>query len=190
MISNALHQHSSGGHLFVCYSHHDISLIEREAEWLRQQGFKLWYDSHIAAGHAWSEELAEAITNATAVLYFVSSHSSTSSYCMDELHFAKDQRIPVIPIEVEEVKLSPGLQLTLGTKQFVRMYDTNRSTFRSKLAAGLTALQANGQKNAAVPATFVAETVMIKPRTLKARIAGVAAAITTLFVIFFLSLGD
>lgn len=185
------HQSSQPGHLFICYSHQDVVVIEQEAEWLRRQGFKLWYDDHIAAGHAWSEELAEAITNAAAVLYFVSGHSAASAYCMDELHFAKDQQVPVVPIEIEEVNLSPGLQLTLGTKQFIKMHDSSRSAFRSKLAAGLTALLTNRHAQGSGDMAFATvDEGPAGPRILRARLAGLAAAIATLSVISFLSLSD
>ncbi len=178
-------------HLFICYSHQDVAVIEQEAEWLRRQGFKLWYDDHIAAGHAWSEELAEAITNASAVLYFVSAHSATSAYCMDELHFAKDQQVPVFPIEIEEVSLSPGLRLTLGTKQFIKMHDGNRGAFRSKLSAGLNALLTSDKPQELGSAVLDgADEELPMPRILRSRLAGLVAAIATLSVIYFLSLSD
>ena len=191
MTNSIENQSSQPRHFFICYSHQDVEVIEQEAEWLRRQGFKLWYDDHIAAGHAWSEELAEAITNAAAVLYFVSGHSASSAYCMDELHFAKDQQVPVVPIEIVEVNLSPGLQLTLGTKQFVKMHGGSRSAFRSKLSAGLTALLTNphAQGDGDSPFAAVGEGSPT-PRVLRARLAGFAAAIATLSVIFFLSLSD
>lgn len=188
-MSNVIENTSSPPrHLFICYSHHDVAVIEQEAEWLRSQGFKLWYDSHISAGHAWSEELAEAITSAAAVLYFMSRNSAASTYCKDELHFAKDQRVPIVPIEIEEVNLSPGLQLTLGTKQFVKIHDSSRSAFRSRLSTGLAALLTNREAQAADGVAFAAANeVTAAPRILRARLAGFAAAIAALSAIVFLS---
>lgn len=176
----------TGKYMFVCYSHHDISLIEQEAEWLRRQGFKLWYDDHISAGHAWSEELAEAITGASAVLYFISRHSVSSQYCIDELHFAKDKMVPVLTIEVEEVQMSPGLQLTLATKQFVRMHGVSRNAYRSKLSAGLNALLAGKSQHRAHP-SHVPTSAPFRPRVLRARLVGASAAVFALAFIFFLS---
>lgn len=177
-------QRGTSKYLFICYSHRDVSIVEKEAEWLRRQGFRLWYDDNIAAGHPWSEELAESIAGASAVLYFLSKHSAGSSYCIDELHFAKDRNIPIVPIEIEPVKLSPGLQLTLGSKQFVRMTDTTTRGYRNKLAAGLSAMLAS--KRAPDATVGVEEFEPSGPRLNRARIAGICGALVTLGILLAL----
>ena len=103
---------------------------------------------------------------------------------MDELHFAKDKSIPVVPIIVDDVDMSPGLQLTLGTKQFVRMQGLSRSVYRSKLSAGLGALLAGkaGSVHELAQAVESAE-----PRVWQARLVGIAAAALSLAVIVILS---
>ena len=185
--SSEVHRRS-GKYAFICYSHQDIGIVEEEVEWLRRQGFKVWYDDNIATGHAWSEELAEAIAGATAMLYFLSTNSATSAYCMDELHFAKDRQCPVIPIEIEPVNLSPGLHLTLGTKQFIKMNDTSRKVFRNKLASGVSALLVSSKKVQNPPhENSVAKPPGPAPAILKSRLAGIGAAAVTLLVILLVA---
>jgi hypothetical protein len=178
---------NSSKHVFICYSHRDTTVVEEEAAWLRRQGFTLWYDDNIAAGHAWSEELACAITDASAILYFLSPHSVSSAYCMDELHFAKDQGCPIVPIEIKPVTLSPGLRLTLGTKQFVKMSELNRKDFRNKLAGGLSAIiVARHKKTAAnTPTEMISAAIM--PALTKARGLGAVAALITLSIVFMIA---
>ncbi len=181
MATNSEVHRGSGQYLFICYSHQDVSLVEQEAEWLRRQGFRLWYDDNIAAGHAWSEELAEAIAGCSAVLYFLSAHSASSAYCVDELHFAKERKIPLVPIEVEKLELSPGLQLTLGSHQFIRMVGVGRKEFRNRLAAGLSAILAGSSTATSAGATVdTANPAVPRMRLMRARLAGAAAAVLTL----------
>jgi hypothetical protein len=178
---------NSDKHVFICYSHRDTTVVEEEAAWLRRQGFTLWYDDNIAAGHAWSEELADAITDASAILYFLSPHSVSSAYCMDELHFAKDQGCPIVPIEIEPVTLSGGLRLTLGTKQFVKMSELNRKDFRNKLAGGLSAIIVARYKKTAASISEEITPTAIAPAFAKARGLGAVAALITLSVVFLIA---
>jgi hypothetical protein len=179
---------SSGKHVFICYSHRDMDIVAAEVAWLQRQGFKLWYDDNIAAGHAWSEELANAIASASAVLYFLSPDSTSSAYCMDELHFAKDRSRPIIPIEIETMELSPGLHLTLGTRQFIRMSESSRKDFRNKLAAGLSAILTSGGREPESTAVVTPVTApRAKPAFLRARLAGMSAALISLLLILVIA---
>ena len=177
----------AGKHVFICYSHEDAAVVKEEALWLSRQGFTLWYDDNIAAGLAWSEELACAIADASAILYFLSSSSVSSAYRMDELHFAKDRGCPIVPIEMEPVTLSPGLHLTLGTKQFVKMDGMSRKDFRNKLASGLSAIVASGGRNDVAKIDPQEITVQPQPALLKARGLGVGAALLSLLLVFLIA---
>ena len=42
-------------YIFVSYAHEDSDAVFPEIQWLRDQGFNLWYDEGIAAGHEWRE---------------------------------------------------------------------------------------------------------------------------------------
>ena len=86
-----------------------------------------------------------------------------------------------MPIEIEPVNLSPGLQLTLGTRQFVRMSESSRKDFRNKLAAGLSAILASSECESIQAAPLnPATSLRTTPAILKARLAGMTAALITL----------
>lgn len=143
----------SGPYLFVCYAHEQAELVVREIEWLRTQGFQVWFDEAIEAGHRWSEELALAIEGSAALLLFMSPRSLSSRYCLDEIHFALECGRPIVPVEVEPAELTPGLRLSLGGTHRIFMHRMSPADFRAKLASGLrSAMSGKQQPGRAAPA--------------------------------------
>ena len=130
-------QDRSGPYLFVCYAHDQRDLVVREIDWLRQQGFEVWFDEAIEAGQRWSEDLALAIEGCAAMVFFMSPRSLSSRYCLDEIHFALECGRPIVPVEVEPSELTPGLRLSLGGTHRIFMHRMTGTDFRQKLARGL-----------------------------------------------------
>lgn len=48
-------------YIFVSYSHQDNDVVFPSIQWLRDQGFTIWYDEGNSPGASWREELAESI---------------------------------------------------------------------------------------------------------------------------------
>lgn len=148
-------QDQSGPYLFVCYAHDQRDLVVQEIDWLRQQGFEIWFDEAIEAGQRWSEDLALAIEGCAAMLFFMSPRSLSSRYCLDEIHFALECGRPIVPVEIEPSELTPGLRLSLGGTHRIFMHRMTGTDFRQKLARGLRSAIAGRQpqlRGAAAPA--------------------------------------
>jgi hypothetical protein len=135
----------SRAYVFVCYAHDQRDVVVREIEWLRTQGFEVWFDEAIEAGQRWSEDLALAIEGCSAMLLFMSPRSMSSRYCLDEIHFALECGRPIVPVEVEPVELTPGLRLSLGGTHRIFMHRLVSQRFRPKLASGLRSAMAGGE---------------------------------------------
>ena len=132
-------------YVFVCYAHDQRDLVVREIEWLRSQGFEVWFDEAIEAGQRWSEDLAIAIEGCAALLLFMSPRSMSSRYCLDEIHFALECGRPIVPVEIEAVELTPGLRLSLGGTHRIFMHRMASEKFRPKLASGLRSAMEGGE---------------------------------------------
>jgi hypothetical protein len=126
-------------YVFVCYAHDERKVVLDEIAWLREKGFEIWFDEAIEAGNRWSEDLARAVEGCAAVLFFLSPTSTSSRYCLDEIHFALECGRPIVPAEIEPVTLTPGLRLTLGGTHRIFMHRMDPGEFREKLASGLRA---------------------------------------------------
>jgi adenylate cyclase len=104
-------------YVFVCYAHDDAKTVYAELAWLKDQGVNLWYDEGISAGQIWRAEIARALDGATQVLYYVSSAALGSDHCNREINYALDKGFEVLPVYLEEVALTPDLEIGLSRVQ-------------------------------------------------------------------------
>ncbi len=104
-------------YVFVCYAHEDEDEVYPEIGWLHEQGINLWYDEGISAGKVWRAEIAEAIQGASKFLYYISAASLASEYCNREVDYALNRGLEVLPVYLEEIDLTPELDLALNRVQ-------------------------------------------------------------------------
>lgn len=132
-------------YIFVCYAHEDLRSVLSELERLRDLGFNVWYDEGISLGHAWTDEIANAILGATEFIYFVSVASVASRNCRNELQFAASRSKKIIAVYLEPTELPGGVELAIGLTQAIHRYDVTDETFVRKLTNDLTAPMPNTQ---------------------------------------------
>jgi hypothetical protein len=169
-------------YIFVCYSHADTEFVEREVRWLDREGFSIWYDAALSAGHRWSDELASAIAGASCLLYFVSSRSMESNYCLDEVQFAKEHDIAILPVEVEPVQLTQGLRLTLGGIQVLKSTG-QKGMRRRQLSRALASVMVPSE-----PPVLPTQTPVRRSNPLNIWIARMTGLLIGLGVVAYLSL--
>jgi TolB-like protein len=126
-----------GPYVFVSYAHEDASEVYPEMQWLREQGFNIWYDDGLRPGSEWHAALAQAIENCSLCLFFVSPRSAQSAHCQREVHYALDQHRVVIAVHLEKSELPSGLRLALSNIQAILRHDLNAEQYRSKLVSAL-----------------------------------------------------
>jgi hypothetical protein len=131
-------------YVFVCYAHDERETVVEQIDWLKGQGFTVWFDEAIEAGSRWSDDLARAVEGCAAFLYFLSPRSVSSRYCLDEVHFALECGRPIVPVEIAPVTLTPGLKLSIGGTHRLFMHRMGSEEFRQKLARGLKDAMAGG----------------------------------------------
>ncbi len=122
---------------FVCYAHEDSAVVFEEIRWLQDQGCLLWHDGGISTGIRWSDDLAQHILNAKAVLFFVSPRSAFNENCLDEINLALDNGKPVVAVHLEKTQLPPGAALRLAHRQAIHRYEIDEKQYRDKLSAAM-----------------------------------------------------
>ncbi|MBK6957640.1 MAG: SUMF1/EgtB/PvdO family nonheme iron enzyme [Nitrosomonas sp.] len=95
--------------IFICYSRKDSALAARLKQRLQAEGWTVFMDEHIDAGHRWAEEITNQLAVAQAVLTLWSKNSINSRFVMDEAHEAADRRI-IFPARIEEVPIPYGFR--------------------------------------------------------------------------------
>lgn len=131
---------------FVCYSHQDRELVYEELRRLRGAGINVWYDEGISPGAEWTQEVANAVTNCTHLLFFVSPDSVASRHCLGEVHTAQEYEKSLVIVHLEPIELPPRLELTIGLIQALPMYSMEPMEYRRKLNQSLTAIPGRGDR--------------------------------------------
>lgn len=124
-------------YVFVSYAHEDTALVYPEIQWLKDQGFNIWYDEGISPGSRWSEELATALEKSTLFIYFCTPQSVNSHHCLNEVNRSLDTEKPTIAIHLQATTLTPGLLLQLSSHQAILKYELSVEDYRAKLASGV-----------------------------------------------------
>ena len=124
-------------YVFVSYAHEDASLVYKELEWLKAQGFNVWYDEGISPGASWRDELAESILNCNLFILFVSERSINSENCLKEVNFALEHQRSALAVHMEHVSMPPGLELSLSDRQAILKYELNEQDYHTKLVSGV-----------------------------------------------------
>jgi TolB-like protein/Tfp pilus assembly protein PilF len=124
-------------HIFVCYSHQDAKLVYDDLDWLRAAGCRVWIDQNLQPGTIWRGELATAIEEAAAVLFYVSPSSVASAHCNREVNYALDRNVPILPVYLADAELCPDLRIGLSRVQAIHRRGLAPDDYRARLLSAL-----------------------------------------------------
>ena len=122
-------------YVFISYAHLDSEKVLPCVQAMREGGINLWYDEGIEAGSEWPEFIAEKVVNCTKFVLFISPAYLQSQNCKRELNFAISRKKDILSIFLEDVELSPGVEMQLGTYQAIyRKRFSSVEAFHSSLS--------------------------------------------------------
>ena len=108
---------SNKPYVFISYAHRDSDAVLPVIQAMKRSGINLWYDEGIAAGSEWPEYIAEKVMHCSKFLLFISNHYLDSQNCKREINFAISRKKDILSVYLEDVDLSPGMEMQLGTYQ-------------------------------------------------------------------------
>lgn len=86
-------------HVFISYSRHDTTFVEKLDRDLRAQGIDTWRDtSSIIGGEEWYKAIVQGIHAAYAMIQVVTPHSDQSRWVLREGLYADQKGLPIIPL--------------------------------------------------------------------------------------------
>ena len=127
-------------YLFASYAHTDDAIVFPEITYLRDQGYRVWFDEGIDPGNEWPDEVAKALAGAAFFLVFISPNAVASQNVRNEINYALNNKKPFLAIHVEETDLPGGLELRMGDIQAIMKYQMQNETYRRKLERTLPRL--------------------------------------------------
>ena len=122
-------------YIFISYAHANSDIVLPIVQTMQAEGINLWYDNGIEAGSEWPEFIAEKVMNCTRFVLFMSRAYQDSQNCKRELNFAISRKKEILSIFLEDVMLSPGVEMQLGTYQSIlRNRFADNDSFRNSIA--------------------------------------------------------
>lgn len=120
-------------YIFISYAHKDSTKVLPIVSRLAEEGFRVWYDEGIEAGNEWPECIATHLAAAEVVLLFLSAHALNSQNCTREIHYAISKRKKLLAVHLEELTLTPGMEMQLGVVQALYMHEMKGEDFFDRL---------------------------------------------------------
>ena len=109
-------------YIFVSYCHKDKESVIPVIQRIIGKGYRIWFDRGIHPGSEWPEIVAEHLDKCAVFMIFISDNYMQSQNCIREIHFAVARNKKLISVMMEEVKLTPGVEMQLCVSQALR-YD-------------------------------------------------------------------
>ena len=125
-------------YLFVSYAHLDSDRVFAEIKRFNEAGFHVWYDEGIAPGSEWSDEIAEALSNASVFVVMLTKTSAPRENVLNEIDFALNEQKPFLAIYLEETELTPGIKLRISRKQAILKYNMSEEEYEYKYIEAFT----------------------------------------------------
>ena len=106
--------------VFICYSHHDVGYAHSTCRALEGAGIGCWMAPRdISPSKDWAEEIIDAISAAAIMVLVFSSSSNDSPQVRREIERGVSKNVPVLPLRVEDVRLSKSLEYFISTQQWL-----------------------------------------------------------------------
>lgn len=122
---------------FVSYSHDDAIDVYKYINLLQKNKINVWYDKGILPGEHWNETLGERIINSSVVVVFLTNSSINSANVRREINMALLHKKPIVVVMLENVILSPGIQLQFALGQIIKKEELNEFDFLTQTVEGI-----------------------------------------------------
>ena len=104
-------------YIFASYSHRDKDRVFPVIKMLQGRGYRVWFDEGIDPGTEWDDNIAEHLGSAGYLIPFFSENYFGSQNCSDELFFARELGLNILPVYLEDVELDQGIAMRFGRLQ-------------------------------------------------------------------------
>ena len=109
-------------YIFVSYAHKDKDLVYPLIRTMQENGYNVWFDEDITPASEFTEYIAENLLRSAFFIAMITPQYLASHYCRHELSFACNLNKKRLLIYLEEVTLTPGLQMMTTDQQAILKY--------------------------------------------------------------------
>jgi hypothetical protein len=106
--------------VFISYSSKDKPAADAACAVLESKGIRCWIAPRdIIPGADWSESIINALNQSRAFVLVFSSYANSSPQIKREVERAVNQRLPVIPLRIEDVAPAKSLEYFISTPHWL-----------------------------------------------------------------------
>ena len=136
--------------VFFSFSSKDQKIAETICAALEARGFSCWLATRdVKPGANYQSSIVRAIKAAKVLVLVFSANTNQSDEIKKELSLASRQRMPVIPVRVEDVLPDEGLSYELATRQWIDLF-ADWETAMSRLAEQISLVAPPGAPTGAI----------------------------------------
>ena len=161
-----------GHDVLISYAVEDTSVASAVRAALEASRIRCWFAPRdVVPGMDYAEAIVEAIVQSRVMILIFSSRSNHSPHVRREVELAVTAGVPILPLRMEDVPLSPSLRYFIGTVHWLDALTPPLEEHLQDVArAAKLLLKTTKREQAAVqadvrqPAVVVADTAMDKER--------------------------
>lgn len=143
-------------YIFISYAHKNTDRVIPIISALQSRGFRVWYDAGIEVGTEWPEYIADHVAECGCFAAMITKEALESHNCRREINFAISKEIPMLTVYLEDVELSPGMEMQLGVLQALfRSRHSNFDSFMEKLCASALLQPCKATVNVGISEVFI-----------------------------------
>lgn len=122
--------------VFVSYAHADAELAYPIISGLQERGMRIWFDDGLDVGDIWEDVIPDHVEQCAAMLCLVSPRFMDSNNCLDEIHYAKEQKKELMILHLEDASLPRNFQFRYSRFHALRLSTySDHGALLDKLAA-------------------------------------------------------
>lgn len=112
-------------YIFISYARNDSGQVLPIVSHMVNDEYRIWFDRKIEVGRKWAEIVVEHLIESTCFIAFLTENYLKSDNCMDEIEYAKNKKIPIIMIYLEDLQIPEWFSMRHGRTQSIRYNEYN-----------------------------------------------------------------
>ena len=118
-------------YIFISYAHDDSERVLPIISYIANEEYRIWFDQRIEVGTKWAEVIAQRLNQSTCFMAFITDNYLRSDNCMDEIEHAKNKKIPILIIYLEDLQIPDWFLMRHGRTQsiYYKEYTTQNEFF-------------------------------------------------------------
>ena len=125
-------------YVFVAFAHADAEEVFPELAFLRERGYRIWYDEGIGPGTPnWATMIIERIEACAFVLAYLSPAAVSSEWVVKEIGLAISEGKELMTVHLRQTALPASMQLDVLAAQAIMKYEHREAEYLSELLSTL-----------------------------------------------------